>query len=80
MWDYDTSHEIIDRIDHVSYFTCCRSCLLKSEKNVHNTFIVDLSVLKYVLGNVQKKCLITHYQNHREFSIACEQYCSEIDL
>ena len=53
---------------------------VKVRKNVHNTFIVDLSVLKCVLGNVQKKCLITHYQNHWEFSIACERYCSEIDL
>ena len=29
------------------------------KKNTQNTFIVVLSVLKFVLGNVQKECLIT---------------------
>ena len=31
------------------------------KKNTSDTFIVVLSVLKFVLGNVQKECLITHY-------------------
>ena len=31
------------------------------KKNTQNTFIVVLSVLKFVLGNIQKECLITHY-------------------
>ena len=33
-----------------------------TEKNTQNTFIgVLLSVLKFVLGNIQKECLIRHY-------------------
>ena len=33
-----------------------------TEKNTQNTFIDVLSsVLKFVLGNVQKECLIRHY-------------------
>ena len=57
-----------DAIDHVSSFTCYRSCLLnkrrkrkKTEKITQNTFIVVLSVFKFVLANLQKECLITHY-------------------
>ena len=33
----------------------------KDQKNTQNTFIVVLSVLKFVLDNIQKECLITHY-------------------
>ena len=35
----------------------------KTEKTeiTQNTFIVVLSVFKFVLGNLQKECLITHY-------------------
>ena len=33
----------------------------RQKKNAQNTFIVVLSVLKFVLGNVQKERLITHY-------------------
>ena len=31
------------------------------KKNTQNTFIVVLSVFKFVLGNIQKECLIMHY-------------------
>ena len=56
-------------VDRVSYFTCYRSGLLNerrkhrmTEKNTQNTFIgILLSVLKFVLGNIQKECLIRHY-------------------
>ena len=41
----------------------------KTEKNTQNTFIVVVSVLKFVLGNIQRECLSTHYKNHWEFSI-----------
>ena len=33
----------------------------KDRKNTQNTFIVVLSVFKFVLGNIQKECLIMHY-------------------
>ena len=33
----------------------------RQKKNAQNTFIVVLSVLKFVLGNVQKERLIMHY-------------------
>ena len=37
----------------------------ETQKNTQNTFIVVLSVFKFVLGNIQKECLIMHYlQGH----------------
>lgn len=36
-----------------------KKMLKDRKKNTQNTFIVVLSVLKFVLGNVQKECLIT---------------------
>ena len=33
----------------------------KDRKNTQNTFIVVLSVFKFVLGNIQKECLIMHH-------------------
>ena len=51
-------------MDHVSSFTCHRSCLLnkrrkrkKTDKNIRNTVVAVLSVLKFVLGNIQRECL-----------------------
>ena len=32
-----------------------------------------------MLGNVQKEWLVMHYYNCWEFSVAFEQYCSEMD-
>ena len=81
-WDRDTSHSVVF---HEIIFWLHRSCFIfhmlqimpaewketlqKDRKILRNTFIVVLSVLKFVLGNVQKECLLLlkHYYNHWEF-------------
>ena len=64
-WDW--FYEIIfwrHRSRFIFYMLQVRPVELKEKrqkKNAQNTFIVVLSVLKFVLGNVQKERLITHY-------------------
>ena len=65
------TYHLLHVIDHACWILLLnkRRKRKKTEKNTQNTFIEVLSVLKFVLGDIQRECLSTHYKNHWEFSI-----------